>query len=326
MYKIAIIGSGFAGLATAWHLLEKRSDIEVVIFDPHGIGGGTSGIAAGLMHPFAGAHSKLNWMGYEGYQSTCRLLTLASHFMERPVADFNGMIRVALTSMQESDFSLAAEKYDEIVALSPEECQNWVSGVVLQKGILIKNAVTVDCGAYLQGLWKACQEKGARFEKVSIPSLEQLSGYDKVVIATGAMTALYDQIERLPITQVKGQILELECAVSPKIPLNSQAYLVAKPNSKSCVAGATYEKNFTSLDVDCAFAKQDILPKVIAFYPEAKHAKVIGCRAGVRASTPDHRPIIKQLDRRHWAFTGLGSKGLLYHSLFADKLSAILLE
>jgi glycine/D-amino acid oxidase-like deaminating enzyme len=54
--------------------------------------------------------------------------------------------------------------------------------------------------------------------------------------------------------------------------------------------------------------------------PALKSSVVIGCRAGVRASTPDHRPIVKQVDERIWIFTGLGSKGLLYHALFAEQL------
>ncbi|HRD55095.1 MAG TPA: FAD-dependent oxidoreductase, partial [Parachlamydiaceae bacterium] len=49
--KIAIIGAGFAGLATAWHLLQHQDKIplEVTIFDSSGFGGGASGIAAGLL-------------------------------------------------------------------------------------------------------------------------------------------------------------------------------------------------------------------------------------------------------------------------------------
>ena len=57
--KIAIIGGGFSGLAAAYYLLENCK-ANSTVYDPLGIGGGASGIAAGLLHTYAGLHCKLN--------------------------------------------------------------------------------------------------------------------------------------------------------------------------------------------------------------------------------------------------------------------------
>ena len=52
--RYAIIGGGFAGVATAWHLLAHASTpISVHLFDGAGIAGGASGAAAGLLHPYS---------------------------------------------------------------------------------------------------------------------------------------------------------------------------------------------------------------------------------------------------------------------------------
>jgi len=53
--RIAIVGGGFAGCAVAWHLLAAArpgAPIAVALFDGAGLGGGASGAAAGLLHPF----------------------------------------------------------------------------------------------------------------------------------------------------------------------------------------------------------------------------------------------------------------------------------
>ena len=52
--RYAIIGGGFAGVATAWHLLAagQGSIATLDLFDASGLGGGASGAAAGLLHPY----------------------------------------------------------------------------------------------------------------------------------------------------------------------------------------------------------------------------------------------------------------------------------
>ena len=52
--RYAVIGGGFAGVATAWHLLAHANrPVRVDLFDGAGIAGGASGTAAGLLHPYS---------------------------------------------------------------------------------------------------------------------------------------------------------------------------------------------------------------------------------------------------------------------------------
>lgn len=325
--SIAIIGAGFCGLATAWHLLQKRPSLTITIFDEVGIGGGASGMAAGLMHPFAGAHAKLNFEGHLAFSSACTLLAAASKALGNlPVADQRGFLRLALSETQKKDFAECAKKHQMVKWMSPQQCQELVPHVAFEPGIWIEEAAVVNCPLYLQGLWKACEEQGAQFEKVRIENLQQLAGFDNVILAVGAAIA---QMSDLRVCLVKGQLLELTWPEKvPSLPyaINSQAYLVMHPNGRSCFAGSTFERGFKSCAPNVEVARQEILPKAFALFPPLERSSIIDCKAGVRVSTPNHLPLIARIDPRTWAITGMGSKGLLYHALFAKRLADTLLD
>lgn len=326
--KIAIIGAGFSGLAVAWHLIQQAPDLRIEIFDSKGIGGGASGIAAGLLHPFGGAHSKLNWMGWEGYHATRELIAVASQALGSPVAKEGGLIRPAITEQQRNDFSRAASLHSEISWLSAEECQSRVPGMSFVPSIFIKNGITIYAKQYLNGLWKACSSADIAFISEPALSLSYFSDYKAVVLAIGADIALVPEASSLPLKLVKGQVLEFAWPpdLPPiSIPLNSQAYLLMGEDGITCLAGATYERDFIDDAPDEERARQEILPKILSYYPFMNQLKVIGCYAGVRVSTPDHRPITDLLQDNIWVITGMGSKGLLYHVLAAKKIAASIL-
>lgn len=326
--KAAIIGAGFCGLATAWHLLHQSQhfpDLEVTVLDAKGIGGGTSGMATGLLHPYSGAHAKPNWRGQEGYMATRLLLDIAAQSLGQPVtAEDLGILRLALTEMQLDDFKHSRALLDPDVAwLEAEQCQAMVKGCTKFPGLWIKKGLTVYSGLYLQGLWLACERKGARFEQRHISSLTELKDFSIIVVAAGAISRQIAELQNLPLKCLKGQILEAEWPNElPGLPcaLNSQAYIVMKPAKTSCLIGSTFEKEFADDGIDLEFARQEIMPKAAAMLPAIQDAKIIGCYAGLRAVSPNHLPMIKRLNGNTWVLTGMGSKGLLYHALMAQEL------
>lgn len=332
--RVAIIGAGFCGLAAAWHMLQYISlvpQLKVTLLDSRGVGQGASGIAAGLLHPFSGAHAKLNWQGREGVEATKELLKVAAEALKRPVtAPGQGILRLALNKEQENDFQLCANRYPlETQWLDAEACQKLAPGSAKVPGLWIPQGLTIYSPLYLQGLWQACVSRGATMEVKLIHALPELADFDAVIITTGAETLKISELSTLPLKCVKGQVLELawpEDCLPLTCALNSHVYLLMTEGGKSCLAGATYEKGFHEAICDSETAKKDILPKVYELFPPLKGTAILNCFAGMRAVTPQHRPLMQQLSNRHWVLTGMGSKGLLYHALFAKELAGIIMN
>lgn len=77
--RYAVLGAGFAGLSVTWHLLKlcpKDVPLRIDIYDEVGIGGGASGVAGGLLHPYS-PKVKLLWKGAECWAECLKLLSVA---------------------------------------------------------------------------------------------------------------------------------------------------------------------------------------------------------------------------------------------------------
>lgn len=325
--KIAVLGAGYTGLACAWHLLHspfRQRGIEVTVFDQKGIGGGASGIAAGLLHPYVGMHAKLNWRGGESLRASQFLIEQASISMGRPVSSPTGFLRIAMNEEQEKNFRKCAHDNSDVNWWEADRCSSMIPQLSMHKGgIFIECAQTVFSKEYLEGLWKSCRLQNADFSTLPVSKLAQFRHFDRVIIAAGSGIPEIEELLDFPITLVKGQLLELEWpdGVPPlPFPISSQSYVVMNPDGKSCVAGATYERGFASALPDMEVAKQEILSK-LAFFPHLQYTRILSCRAHLRVSTKNHLPLVKQVSPRIWVLTGMGSKGLLYHALFAQELS-----
>lgn len=325
---IAIIGAGFCGLACAWHLAQN-GDHQIALFDAREIGQGASGVAAGLLHPYAGARANKSWRADEGMQATLKLLQIAEKAAKKKIYKSQGLLRIAVTHSQEVDFYRCADLHSDVHGRTANACQSAVDGLAPYPGIFIDTAITVDCLQYLQGLWSACAAVGLTFEQRSIKSISELNAFDRIVITMGASSNVFPELAQIKITPVKGQVLELEWPekLSPlPYPIASNAYLLMDPNKRSCITGATYERDFVNDQPDLNKAIAEIMPKVQTLFPMLDQSLVVGCRSGIRASTAGHRPLIKNIGNRLHVLTGMGSKGLLYHALFAEQLAKEMLS
>jgi glycine/D-amino acid oxidase-like deaminating enzyme len=74
-----------------------------------------------------------------------------------------------------------------------------------------------------------------------------------------------------------------------------------------------------------AKAKELILKPWIKIFPQMSTGKILSCDAGVRVMYPKtYLPGICQLRPNVYRFTGLGSRGLLYHAYLAKQLATAL--
>lgn len=304
MKKIAIIGAGLAGLASALHACMQGYD--VTIFDKFGVGKGASGVSTGLLHPFPGKTGAISWNAWEGMQATNSFLEISANAIGQNVASFTGIFRPAVTQQQRLDYQ--ANQNDQSIWLT-KELMNGFS----VPGLWIPQGITVFSELYLQGLYQACVNKGAEFRLESFnPNLK----FDVVVYAIGAGISEESFAKNLSLRSAIGQSLKCHWEEPLSFSLASKGYITLTQNPAICQIGSTYEHTAMP-DPQKALALLDL---VSAFYPKAKDFKVIEIGQGKRISPKSgHRPVLEKVAENTFVFTGLGSRGMLYHA-FCGKM------
>jgi glycine/D-amino acid oxidase-like deaminating enzyme len=298
--KVSVIGAGYAGLAVCWHLLQYP-DIQVTLFDG---GAGASSASTGLLHPFPGRTSSRSWMAKEGMEESNFLIGVAEAALGRVVANRGGIRRLPWASWQEKEFLKLTKKDPEAL---------WV-----ESALWIPSGVAVYSKSYMEGLLKASLSKGAILRKENVDSLDSLDA-DHIVLATGAGTSRFLD---LPLIAVKGHALLCRWGgdrLSHSLICNG--HITPSEDPDLCMIGSTYEHEFTSSDPDPAYIPQ-LLAKAQAFYPPAKDFKVVELFSGIRMTQKvGYRPVVERISPSMHVFTGLGSRGLLYHALLGKQIA-----
>lgn len=325
--RVAVVGAGFAGLAVCW-FLQQNKECQVTIFDAAGMGGGASAISAGLVHPYTGPEAKTSAEAQQAFHCSRDLIASVAK-VDPDVILAHGILRVALSEEQQTSFHQRSVERTELNWLTSAATQLLAPGLATAPGLWIPDGLVLDSLKYLQGLWNLCEQQGAVLCRENVADLAQLDDYDSLVIAAGFSSRLFPQMTSHPIRGLKGQMIELEWPQSLpplQLALNSDVYIIPTPATNSCTVGATFERNYLNEDVDEAYAQSFLRPKAEALVPALEGARLISCRAGIRATTPSHKPIATQINARVWALTGLGSKGLLYHAWLAQQLCEKLMK
>lgn len=330
--RIAILGMGFAGLSLGYFLLESQS-IDVTLFDHHPQGAGASSVSAGLLHPYPGADAYLAKDAQEGFHATRKLLEVAGRTLERPIAQQSGLLRLAMSPKQRAAFLERAQQHSDIAFLTEEQMAQRVPQAPACAGLWISQAITVDVEGYLEGLRTVCLNEGAHYVQQHVEAGDGWHGlnispeFDAVVLAMGAESRGLPHMAPFALSVIKGQIIELAYPQElPALacPMTGDCYII--PKNGRCLVGATFEKQFTSALPDRAQAEALLRPRLEAMLPQLHAARCLDVRAGLRLTTPQHRPLAQQIDKRVWVFTALGSKGLLHHALMGQKLSQTIVE
>jgi glycine oxidase len=106
--------------------------------------------------------------------------------------------------------------------------------------------------------------------------------------------------------------------------MSGRGYIV--PDGDTLVLGSNYDNDFDDLSPD-SDAMAYIQEKTSTMISGLRQTEVLGATAGVRVKHTDtNQPLLGPLPRREriWAFTALGSKGLLTAPLLALALPTYL--
>lgn len=319
---VDVLGAGFAGVAVTYFLLSQAATrgtaLSVRLLDAKGIGGGASGVAAGLLNPFSARGDVPLWRGVEGCAATERLLEVAEKALGSPVSCTAGSLHPHKKKHAAAPSSSAAAG-SSCEKLSAQEAAKHLPGLLLPlttPGVdFYARGRVVNAQAYLDGLWAACQdvERDAQ-GRVSVElvqhrvsSLQQLAdgGAEDVVVCAGAAATLLPELAHLPLTTSGGHIVVLApqspdaqhlASHAPALMLPSSGY-VAPTGDGTIVIGATkvygvhpndsFGAGTVPLsDAGAAAAADALLPPARTCLPPLADYTVRAIKWGVRALPP----------------------------------------
>ncbi|KAH7841946.1 hypothetical protein Vadar_004436 [Vaccinium darrowii] len=245
--RYAVLGAGFAGFSVAWHLLQhssKELPMCIDIYDEVGIGGGASGVAGGLLHPYS-PKVKLLWRGAECWSESLKLLSIAEATMaskelksETPdfaencdsfIANRRGILRPAISLKHLNVLTDNAQNSlpcCKIESIDRDAAQNLVPSlcVPLNSAFYMPEAINVHPRRYLKALYLACQDlanelstsglnmKELHLHKMSVNNLLELAGeYTAVIVCLGARAGFLPELYgKLPLRTCRGVVAHLQ--------------------------------------------------------------------------------------------------------------------
>jgi len=329
--NIGIVGGGLAGLSTAFHMLQKTNGAcHITIYDKGPVGtGGASSVAGGLLHPLSPRGKIVHW-GLEGLIATNSLLDHAVHKKPGSILR-NELYRVATTEKNVADLKRSAKEMPEFCEWMDdmEGCQSdtVMGGLRLHNGCKVLHVPT-----YLEGLWLACCDLGTVEWKIG--TMTRYDNHDVVVLAAGAglwndQLLSQESDGPYPMDLVRGQSIDLIVKDMPLHAILAGKYMTPLPDPYLCHVGATQEQitdlEMTPRDLYDTLLSQTSFLSLWSSNP-AIHRISSGIRVQSRRSHLGRLPMIGQIGTTNtYLFSGLSSRGLLYHGIYGDLLTDAIL-
>lgn len=300
-----VAGRGFAGLAIAYYLKTFFPTSKVVLFDPNPLKESASGAASGLLEPIGGRLAVRSPRATEAMAETLKLLKAVSRDSKKEVYRACGVIHPPIDEKQRQLFEKKVLDYPEYFSWTDE------------KELLVKEGVNVFSSDYLEGLFSLLLKLGVEFipEKVVLdPDVK------KIFLAVG------DQIETfLPgrFRFTRGQAMQVRRKLTLfRLPKVHKGYVALDSDPEVFHVGSTYERLNLHLPPNEMQAIQELKERNKEIFPEVEELTPETVKAGTRVYSKDESrlPQALFLGGNCYALTGLGSKGLLYHALYAKEL------
>jgi glycine oxidase len=340
MTDILVVGGGLAGACAALWLSERTT---VTVLEAEHPAAGASGAAAGLVNPFMGRKAKAAWRFEEALDALHATLGRAG---SSALFRSDGLLRPARDAAQ-------AEVFRERADALPDHAA-WRSADALRErypdldaphgGLWIPGGGAVDLAALVDAVLRAAEARGvllrigtrvAGWEEVGdrvVVTTERGEAIEaqRVVLALGDGFRRFGELAALPLHRIKGQTVRIAKprALGALPPLSGFGYVV--PDGDTLVVGSTYEHDFDDVAPSAA-QSEALVEKAAQMVPALAGARVLEARAGVRVTvprthSPQRLPLLGPLPGRQrvWAFTGLGSKGLMTAPFLARPLATYL--
>lgn len=344
--QYCIIGAGIAGLSLADSLREKEATVAVIEKDE--VASGASGTPGGLVNPATGRRATKSWRAEACYQAIRTNLEKVQAFSEDSFFCKNGVLRPALTEKMArkmlEQFNKTRWPEGWCIWLDEHEIRERHPGIrCVEGGLWLPVGITVDVSGYLHALARYLMSRDVPILTGESPEINQDGSRwllqtdsatikaEQLVFATGFRTTSFPYWKDLPLHPVKGQLACFEAdkeLLSFHHSISSLGYIARINNSSEFIQGSTYEHDFNHLEPD-EYGEKYLRNRLRRTLPGlAEHVRLKYQWSGVRASTPNKKPIVgrhKDFKNLH-VFTGLGSKGLLYGKYIANHYTDHLLN
>ena len=338
-YDVVIAGAGIAGACAA---LALSRDCEVLVVEADEPAAGASGAAAGLVNPLMGRKAKAVWRIEQAL--TGFMHTLADAGAEALFHD-TGVLRPTVEEKQVQFFQDALARHGDYAEWLPDAAvrERFPAAQTCGGALWIPRGGAIDVTAFVRAVLAAAQKQGATLQtgarvadwteeeksvRVEIKTAEGSGGVTagRLVLAIGYGYTAHPAIEALGLHGVKGQTVRVRqpAGIGPLIPMSGRGYIV--PEGDTLILGSSYDHDFDDLTPSPEQTAY-IQEKTARMLPAVADAEVVDVQAGVRVYADDSNlPLLGPLPGhdRTWAFTALGSKGLLTAPHIARRLPAYL--
>ncbi|MCH9621525.1 MAG: tRNA 5-methylaminomethyl-2-thiouridine biosynthesis bifunctional protein MnmC [Chlamydiia bacterium] len=289
-----VIGSGLAGLSVSYFLKKCGYEVKIISSSKKP---GASNIFVGILYRYPGRWGKKSKFADEAFLMSRELIDEVEVKTKRKVIISTGVIK---------RFSKRLKRFSD-VKMDGDDAY-------------IDDAVTIDMFQYIEGL-KDLIGRDCFIDR-EIDSLEDMKGI-KVVAAGYGMKKL------LPINKLiyrKGQqyMGQKKVAVSKYGTMVGKGHVSFLGGDKICL-GSTYEREFESDVLDKEYAEAEIRSRIEPWYESLEDVKNKEFVCGVRVGQNDsYLPLVGKINEDTYVFTGLGSRGLLYHAYYGKILSDLI--
>jgi glycine/D-amino acid oxidase-like deaminating enzyme len=325
---VLILGQGLSGTCLGLKLAMLGKKFHILSGPDYAC---ASEKAAGLMNPVTGRRMALTWNYETVWPLAFQFYPQALSFLKRdPETFFSARtIRKALHSVEEMNFLEAKSAwagFQEIVRIEKKRLQDPEVFENLSGWAVSENGARLEVPAFLEAARQYFIENGQFLNQNFHP--ENLKKAPKGWLYHGV---LYDAVVSClglgcpwvspELWAVKGQLYRLEGLPDWGADILKTEHFLIPLQDGSVLAGSTYEREFEHEEPDQA-GYDGITAELL---PEHKsNAKIIQSWCGIRPTTKDRRPVIRELQDGLFAVNGLGSKGVSLAPYAADQLIKML--
>jgi glycine/D-amino acid oxidase-like deaminating enzyme len=327
-----VIGGGIAGLSLAQQLRSKG--VSVICFESVQPGFGCSNASLGLVYPISPLTAPLDicdisrdiWAEYRTeLDRIVGPVEAAQILISRPLLEISTQSRA-----EETVSAYRSIDYHPIYVDDLRDCDlGPLSHQGLTRcGLLHPIAYHLDVERYCRDLLAVFLDMGGQW--ICPASVDEILiegdlcvgvkvGASRfrahhVVMCTGANLALDP---RIPVTPVRGQMILLNMEESVPMFVYTEHLDIVHRGKGELLIGSTVELDQD--EIACTFSQRDFLLRTLhAEFDGAAACRLIEARSGIRAKTPDSRPLIGETRVRGLSlFTGFYRNGIVFSPAMA---------